>query len=115
MRGFKRIIGEEWDFSFLLKLERYKLKRMYKYFFKHRTHADNHIVRRDLKICINLLDMVLEGKNMVGYTNFRNAKRFTQIPESWYNDPLGKEEVRLMKAWYLYNRIRFLRLFHWWT
>lgn len=136
----------DWDYAFLLEIERKKITEMYNY-FKGCTRSDKMpFVARDLRICINLLNIVLDRDNlqirftemktrrrddgmyeMVGhpcitdyrklYINVRNASRFCQL--KFQNDGsdieiIHKEELRKCKAWYLYNKIRYYKIYSWW-
>lgn len=137
-KNFKRLIGEDWDFEYLLRLERYKLKRMAKYFEKSKLTVGWDKQVSGCNLAVKLLDIIVEedapykhwlhesyGKKENGvyvvkefprYINTRNAKRF--FPE-WVEEGLPihkslKVELRRQKAWYLYNRLRYLRALSWW-
>ena len=49
-----------WDYSYLLRLEREKLKDMYKYFSNANIIEDEWIRARDCKLAVALLDIILE-------------------------------------------------------
>ena len=49
-----------WDYSYLLRLEREKLKDMYKYFSHADITVNEWIHARDCKLAISLLDIILE-------------------------------------------------------
>ncbi len=57
-KAFSKILkyNHDWDYSFLLILERKKLQFMASYFEGYHVHD----VSRDLRLCIRLLDIVLE-------------------------------------------------------
>ena len=48
-----------WDYSYLLRLEREKLKDMYKYFSTADIIEDEWVLARDCKLAIALLDIIL--------------------------------------------------------
>lgn len=52
------------------------------------------------------------------YVNTKNSKRFSKIDPEKFNDPksgdLWKDRLRVEKAWYLYNKLKYQYLFGWW-
>lgn len=52
----------DWDYTFMLEIEYMKLRQMEEYFKKRDTFVGIEYVRRDLRICLRLLDIVM-GKN----------------------------------------------------
>jgi len=54
----------DWDYTFLLEIERKKIIEMYEYFKKCTRSDKMPIVARDLQLCIGLLDIVLEKDNL---------------------------------------------------
>ena len=52
----------DWDYTFMLEMEYMKLRQMEEYFKERDTFIGIEYVRRDLKICLRLLDIVM-GKN----------------------------------------------------
>ena len=55
----------DWDYTFLLEIERKKIIEMYEYFKKCTRSDKMPIVARDLQPCIGLLDIVLEKDNLL--------------------------------------------------
>lgn len=137
-REFKRVWGPNYDYYFLLKLEQRKLKEMIKDFTKWKHHVDWDSCIREMNLCIQLIDIILEqdkyykswlynsfgkspfeAKEFPVYVNIRNSKRFFKnrnfnIPK---NEALIKHwipELRRKKALYLYNKIRTSRMLSWW-
>ena len=55
----------DWDYTFLLEIERKKIIEMYEYFKKCTRSDKMPIVARDLQLCIGLLDIVLEKDNLL--------------------------------------------------
>ena len=62
-RTWNRLIGKDWDFWFLLKLEQLKLRRMCRYFEKHDRTMSTPFNIRDIKICDKLISIILEEDN----------------------------------------------------
>ena len=54
----------DWDYSFMLEMEYMKLRQMEEYFKGIDTFVDVEYVRRDLKICLRLLDIVMEKDDL---------------------------------------------------
>lgn len=54
----------DWDYVFLLEIERKKIMEMHEYFKKCIRLDKMPIVTRDLRLCINLLDIVLEKDDL---------------------------------------------------
>ena len=107
---------EDYDWMFLLKLEQFKLKRMKDYFIKSDLVTDNDIIIRDISLCIKLISIILEedNKNFISYINFKNISRFTSknLHKEWFIQ--FPEELRIRKALYLYNLIRYYKIMSWW-
>lgn len=119
----------DFDYHYLLEIEQHKLKNMLKFFSSADVWTNTEKVVRDLKICIKLIDIILErdedyketidrilqGKEPPFYTNVRNCKRFYyrwEIKDFEKYPPL-KAELRRIKALRLYNKIRN-NIFIWW-
>ncbi|MBR1520123.1 MAG: hypothetical protein IJ635_02685 [Bacteroidaceae bacterium] len=62
IRAYKRLLKDDrdWDYGYLLVLERKKLGRMYAYFSKSEITEDDVFVARDLAICLKLIDIILK-------------------------------------------------------
>lgn len=56
VRAYKSILqkDKDWDYGFLLNLEKKKLQRMYAYFSTSEIAYGDELVARDLRICIKL-------------------------------------------------------------
>lgn len=107
---FKIIVQDQpWDYEFLLDIEHHKLQSMSKYFDKSRIVVDWERMVRDINICIRLLEIIKEDDWFYKDVNVKNAKRFVKEVSP---DALGL--LRVQKAWYLYNYIRYHRLQQWW-
>ncbi len=135
-RDFKRIWGYNWDFQYLLQVEQRKIKEMASYIAKHKRYVGWEKSVWEMNMCIQLIDIILEKdkyykswlhNSFGGYNcsakpfpihiNVRNISRFMKnytLPE---NSKLRNHiipEIRRIKALYLYNKIRALKLMTWW-
>ncbi len=54
----------DWDYVFMLEMEYMKLRQMEEYFKKKDTFVGIEYVRRDLRICLRLLDIVMEKDDL---------------------------------------------------
>ena len=62
IHAYKRLLAkdQDWDYAFLIALEKKKLQRMHD-FFKYKGHPEvNKLVVRDIAICIRLIDIFME-------------------------------------------------------
>ena len=125
MKKLNKILKNDFDFSYLLLIERFKLKRMVKCFSKFGDTVDCDKNIRDMSLCIRLITIALQEDSVYKkylkacdtqinwhYINTKNYKRFW----NWdtFNDiPCVRYELRTLKALYLYNKIRN-RMFRWW-
>lgn len=119
-RDWRQIIRKDFDFDygFLLKIERHKLRRMLKFFNSKDCIIDDLerlFIVRDIRICINLLTMIIEDRFTSKYTNIHNAKRFLpDFQEYAIPERIIKNIIREEKVWYLYHYIRYNRMRYWW-
>lgn len=62
VRAYKRILqnDKDWDYGFLLDLEKKKLQRMYEYFSTSNIAYGDELVARDLRTCLKLIDIIQE-------------------------------------------------------
>lgn len=144
IKMYEKILREDkdFDFAYLLILERFKLKKMIQNFqeAKH-PHVGIEYTIRDMKICIKLIDIVLEedstyktylkqyenlkmeflhdGRLELGeidvkipiYINIKNKNRF--FSDTQETSEIFLMEFRRIKALHLYNKIRN-RMLNWW-
>ena len=54
----------DWDYVFMLEMEYMKLRQMEEYFKEMDTFVGIEYVRRDLRICLRLLDIVMERDDL---------------------------------------------------
>lgn len=61
VRAYKSLLeaDRDWDYSFLLELERKKLKRMAIYFSQHGIAENNDKTIAEISLCVHLLDIIL--------------------------------------------------------
>ncbi len=121
-RLIKKIIQfKPYDYGFLLELEKECLLNMYNFFISDNTHlANSEEVAKDIKLALKLLEIVLDDESLVKtsqgyiytkYVNTRNQKRFIKY---YYNTAFHQMSLRETKAWYLYNKLRYYKLFTFW-
>ena len=91
--------NQPYDYSYLLRLEREKLKDMYKYFSNANIIEDEWIRARDCKLAVALLDIILEDDS--SYDVY--LPKFVELVE-------GKHNIRYVIRKYVndYNIDRFL-------
>ena len=129
----------DWDYAYMLEMERVKLEYMAKYFTESRIAEHDWAVARDAKICIRLIDIILgndssyvmkdnEKKPFMEWdlveikkVNLKNAKRFLskeRIDRNRDHPRMKvylKEDLRIEKAWKLYCKIREYNMRSWWN
>lgn len=129
----------DWDYAYMLEMERVKLEYMAKYFTESRIAEHDWAVARDAKICIRLIDIILgndssyvmkdnEKKPFMEWdlveikkVNLKNAKRFLSKEriDRYRDHPRMKvylkEDLRIEKAWKLYCKIREYNMRSWWN
>lgn len=132
-----------WDFCYMLEIEKQILKQMQEYHSISNITIDNPEIARQLKWAIKLLNIADEtdsawknsgslfkdnngvvGRNpkykcwLTTYINTKNWRRFINFPDKSYKPDWDnihmQDHLRQMKAWYLYNRLRYLHGFWWW-
>jgi len=134
-----------WDYSYLLVLERAKLNAMANYFEKSKIFVGWEYVVRDIRLCINLIGIILEEKDLFHFNgdivfekseeyegdyevkhtpdfkyvcdvkvNTKNIDRF--VPEKSHQKAYLEQphELYILKAKYLYNKIRHEHMAEWW-
>ena len=130
-RGWTRLLRKDfdWDYGFLLQIEYYKLKRMLKYFQESNITSDRESIVRDLKLCISLLEKIINSDFNYKTVNIKNIDRFInkEVYEDWDPNFLSELNVKLSpiaellrehlveeKVWHLYHLIREYRMRYWW-
>lgn len=129
----------DWDYAYMLEMERVKLEYMAKYFTESRIAEHDWAVARDAKICIRLIDIIIgndssyvmkdnEKKPFMEWdlveikkVNLKNAERFLSKERiDIYRDHPRmkvylKDDLRIEKAWNLYCKIREYNMRSWWN
>lgn len=129
--NYRKILwnDKQFDFGYLLELEKLKLQLMIKEFKTH-PHTDHTSNIRWMQICIKLIDIIQEDDSaleysnvpntekfkLVKYINIRNASRFKFDKAAFESKGqiFIKECLRQRKALYLYSAIRYNYIFEWW-
>lgn len=136
--------GYPWDETYLLRLERAKINEMLHYHERNKRFEGVEFVIRDMKLCLHFLDiMISDGNKLYTYhgsivpvklpdgnykfeetpdfrytcfvkVNINNIKRFVDNEKAWkwYID--HPHELYVVKAAYLYHKIRHERENYWW-
>lgn len=134
----------EWDYSFMLEIERKKLNNMCNWYLNNNygTAVTGKRTYRQMKLAVNLLDIILgnddwwtididrpliiDGKYigredsdilLTKYVNLNNYQRYLPYlrQESIDRNPnLWSVELREAKAWYLYHRLKCQYMRTWW-
>lgn len=62
IHAYKRLLAhdQDWDYAYLIALEKKKLQRMHDCIKRERHLENNAIVVRDIAICIRLIDIFME-------------------------------------------------------
>lgn len=134
-RGWTRLLRKDfdWDYGFLLQIEHYKLKRMLRYFQESNITSDRESIVRDLKLCVSLLEKIMNSDFNYKTVNIKNIDRFINKElyegrlEDWNPSFFSELNVKLSpiakilrehlaeeKAWHLYHLIREYRMRYWW-
>jgi hypothetical protein len=117
------ITSPPFDWSYLLRLERVKLREMKSYFELTNGTFDHTNDIRWIGICIKLLDIIIEEPEEHPYINTRNMWRFVngaefakdvvkQDVEHYYKS--YPQDLRWVKAYHLYYEIRKQYTYRWW-
>lgn len=116
IHAYKRLLAkdEDWDYRYLLALEKKKLQRMHDCIKLNSCSDDKDFVVRDIAICIRLIDIIMEEdavfKNWL-HQSFSGELKFTKIGDNLYE--LDHNEDRPIADYPVYvnakNEKRFLR------
>ena len=115
--------GAAYDWEYLLRLEQAKLCEMKRYFEITNGTFDHTNDIRWIGICIKLLDIIINEPEARSYINTRNMWRFIRPTdcvkgvekedvEHYYKS--YPQDLRWVKAEYLYYEIRKRYTSHWW-
>ena len=112
-----------YDWSYLLRLEQAKLIEMRDYFMMMSHDFGHRIDIKWINLCINLIDIIVNQPEEHPYVNTKNMWRFIRSTD--YVNEVIKEDVehyyksypqdlRWVKAEYLYYEIRKRYTSRWW-
>lgn len=117
------VYGMPYDWTYLLKLERSKIKEMRDYCTISDIVDHDHNIKW-MNMCIKLLDIIIDddGQDINRKMNYNNIDRFIKKPiwadveredvvNYYKNYP---DDYRFAKAWYLYFEIRKNYTGNWW-
>lgn len=101
------------DWAFMLDIEKEKLTQCIKFFTDNGYHINNSRIISKMKLAVRLLDIAIdEDLDFKGYINTRNMNRF--ISNLYNYEPDLLPTLRTKKAWYLYNKLRYYYMKEWW-
>lgn len=129
-------VSYPYDWVYLLRLDRVKLEQMLEYFKTNNITGTEPIICRDLRICINLIDIITGKTELVDNdttgildpfylenrktrqinrrANYKNMNRFIhENYKSFYEDL--EDEYYIQKAKHLYFKILNYKLFTFWN
>lgn len=77
--AYKKLLEKDrdWDYCFLLMLEKKKLQRMYDYFSHSEIACGDELVARDLRICIKLIGIIMQDD--AAYKTWLNESSKDQV------------------------------------
>lgn len=130
---------QEWDYEYMLRVEKAKLEDMARYYEKHNITEHDWATARDIRICSRLIDII--NGNDISYAlirkekgqwdncktiklkkvNTKNWKRFIrygQFCEQLKDEDfrhMMEDDLRIEKAWNLYCKIRENNMRSWWN
>ena len=115
------IRGGDFDCGYLLELEKIKLQNMYDHFYESRITDDWQRMCSQIKICINLLDIIMNDnyKKYVNLNNYQRFKKYSSFVDPSKVDFLGfykkfPSDLAILKAEHLYYKIRNYYTKTWW-
>lgn len=131
--------GSPWDCDFLYDLEKVKIQEMCHYIEKTRRFVGWERVVRDMKLCMSLIDIFTQKKDLFGIeyeegyenrpvheqikhmkiksmmrVNTKNIHRFIKNEKVYGFYESYPYELYILKAKYLYHKIRNEKDFDWW-
>ena len=89
IHAYKRLLArdQDWDFAFLIALEKKKLQRMHDY-FKYQGHPEvNRMAARDIAICIRLIDIFMEvdaAYNIWLHKSYSDELKWRKLDDDMY-------------------------------
>lgn len=107
---------QPWDYGFNLEIEQEMFKKMYEYFKSDKPRViDSSNIAKYALLATKLIDIIEENDSAINYykgdfrihkyINCKNCNRF--VGYEIKNSPIRLNALRIEKAWYLYNKLRF--------
>ena len=89
IHAYKRLLADDhdWDYRYLLALEKKKLQRMHDYIRDQGHFVGNELVVREMAICIRLIDIITEDDaffNTWLHRSFSGKMRFRKRDDGYY-------------------------------
>lgn len=123
-----KVIRNTYDFDYesILEVEKHQLTQLRNCIAKFKSSMSWKDDDRRMKLALKLLNIALEQDNFLlfnnsgyklnVYVNTKNYSRFIKYSENFKNidSDLFKDTLRVEKAWYLYNKLRYYWLKSWW-
>lgn len=106
------IKGYDWDYEYLLALEKAKLENMRDYFATSKIAVGNEREAERIALCVRLLDIMIEEPIYYGYVNCNNAFRFGVSAD--FSGEFVRSTLRICKAEQLYYKLRANWTGYWW-
>lgn len=102
------------DWAFMLYIEKEKLSQCIKFYSDNGCHVNNDRIISRMKLAVRLLNIVIDDNVFFeGYINSRNIDRF--LPKDALSIGINiLPTLRITKAWYLYNKLRYYYMKEWW-
>lgn len=96
IHAYKRLLAEDhdWDYCYLIALEKKKLQRMHDYFKTSDITEDNKFTARDIAICIRLIDIFMENDAVYNtwlHKSFSGELKFTKVGDNLYEVDNGED------------------------
>lgn len=122
IKSYEKILKNDfdWDWAFMLRLEKHKLTRMLKYFSTSGMTVSSKDVAKDISLAIKLIEIIQEEDTDYEdlkklRINLKNYKRFVPYSLSQLDRSLSfRIALRVEKAWNLYNLLRKEKMRTWW-
>ena len=114
IHAYKRLLArdQDWDYAFLIALEKKKLQRMHDY-FKYQGHPEvNRMAPRDIAICIRLIDIFMEDDaayNTWLHKSFSDELKWRKLEDGTYE--LDDSNITPLADFPVYVNVRNERRF----
>ena len=114
IHAYKRLlaIDQDWEYGYLIALEKKKLQRMHDYFKTSDITEDNKYTARDIAICIRLIDIFMEEDAVFKswlHQFFSGELKYTKVGDNLYE--VDVDEDRPIADFPVYVNVRNERRF----